>query len=58
MEIVINDTNITRDGRKRTGSERYTLGAQKQEEILKVLAKFGSIEGVKFDHYVIDWDFD
>ena len=23
-----------------------------------VLAKFGSIEGVKFDHYVIDWDFD
>lgn len=158
MENVINDTNITRDGRKRTESERYTLGyslcfnnecadkdmcmhyqarllmpkdrysgqavfptawengkcrcfrekrlvkkawgftklynnvpqrqkaearqcvhalfgggngpyyrahhgeimlsPQKQEEILKVLAKFGSIEGVKFDHYVIDWDFD
>ena len=23
-----------------------------------VLAKFGSIEGIEFDHYVTDWDFD
>ena len=34
------------------------LSPQKQEEILKVLAKFGSIEGIKFDHYVMDWDFE
>ena len=29
-----------------------------QEEILKVVAQFGSIEGIGFDHYVTDWDFD
>jgi hypothetical protein len=34
------------------------LSPQKQEEILKVLAKFGSVEGIQFDHYVTDWDFD
>ena len=34
------------------------LSPKEQEEILGVLAKFGSIEGVKFDHYVTDWDFD
>jgi hypothetical protein len=34
------------------------LSPQKQEDILAVLAKFGSIEGIGFDHYVIDWDFD
>ena len=32
------------------------LSPEKQEEIWKVLAKFCSIEGVKFDHYVIDLD--
>ena len=34
------------------------LSPQKQEEILALLAKFGSIEGIKFDHYVTNWDFD
>lgn len=34
------------------------LSPQKQEEILAVLAQYGSIEDVKFDHYVMDWDFD
>ena len=34
------------------------LSPEKQKEILKVLAKFGSVEGIKFDHYVTDWDFD
>ena len=34
------------------------LSPQKQEEILAVLAKFGSIEGIEFDHYVTDWNFD
>ena len=33
------------------------LSPQKQEEILKVVAMFGSIEGIGFDHYVTDWDF-
>ena len=34
------------------------LSLRKQEEILAVLAKFGSIEGIEFDHYVTDCDFD
>jgi hypothetical protein len=34
------------------------LSPEKQEEILEVLAKYGSVEGVRFDHYVTDWDFD
>ena len=34
------------------------LSPQKQEEILNVLAKFGSIEGIQFDHYVTAWNFD
>ena len=34
------------------------LSPEKQEEILKILARFGSIEGIKFDHYVTDWDFE
>jgi hypothetical protein len=34
------------------------LSPKQQEEILAVLAKFGSIEGIEFDHYVIDWDFE
>ena len=34
------------------------LSPQKQEDILTILAKFGSIDGIKFDHYVMDWDFD
>ena len=34
------------------------LSPQKQEEILKVVAMFGSIEGIEFDHYVTDWDFE
>ena len=34
------------------------LSPQKQEEILAVLARFGSVEGIEFDHYVTDWNFD
>jgi hypothetical protein len=34
------------------------LTPKKQEEILAILAKFGSIEGIRFDHYVTDWDFE
>lgn len=34
------------------------LSPRQQEEILEILAKFGSIEGIKFDHYVMNWDFE
>jgi hypothetical protein len=34
------------------------LSPQKQAEILQVLAKIGIVEGIQFDHYVTDWDFD
>ena len=30
---------------------------EKQEEIMKILAKFGSTDGIRFDHYVEVWDF-
>ena len=33
------------------------LSPKQQEEIMKIIAKFGSTEGIKFDHYVMDWDF-
>ena len=33
------------------------INLEKQEEIMKILAKFGSIEDIKFDHYVEGWDF-
>ena len=31
---------------------------EQQDEIMKIIAKFGSIEGIRFDHYVTDCDFD
>ena len=34
------------------------LSPKEQEEIMEVLKKFGSTEGVKFDHYVTAWDFE
>ena len=27
-------------------------------DIMKILAKFGPTEGLNFDHYVMEWDFD
>ena len=44
-------------GRYRVHHGENMLSPQKQEEILKVVAMFGSIEGIGFDHYVTDWDF-
>lgn len=32
--------------------------SHKQEEILKVVVIYGSIEGIEFDHYVTDCDFE
>ena len=34
------------------------LSPQQQADILEIIAKFCPIEGVKFDHYVMDWNFD
>ena len=34
------------------------ISPKRQEEIMEVLAKYGSTEGIKFDHYVSVWDFD
>jgi hypothetical protein len=31
---------------------------KQQDDIMQILAKFGSTEGIKFDHYETDWDFE
>jgi hypothetical protein len=28
-----------------------------QDAIMKIIGKFGSTEGIRFDHYVMAWDF-
>ena len=33
------------------------ISPEKQQEILKILSRFGSTDGIRFDHYVEDWDF-
>ena len=33
------------------------LSPRKQRDILDIVAQFGSIEGISFDHYVTDFDF-
>ena len=33
------------------------ISPEKQYEIMKILAMFGSTKGIRFDHYVEDWDF-
>ena len=33
------------------------LSPEEQEEIMKIIAKYGSTDGIRFDHYVEDWDF-
>lgn len=34
-----------------------TISPKQQEEIMKIIAQFGSTEGIRFDHYVTDWNF-
>ena len=34
------------------------LSPKQQADILTIIAQFCPIEGIKFDHYVIDWEFD
>ena len=33
------------------------ISPEQQQDIMNVLAKFGSTEGIRFDHYIEDWDF-
>lgn len=33
------------------------LTPEEQEEIMKILAQYGTTEGIRFDHYVEGWDF-
>ena len=34
------------------------LSPKQQADIMKILANFGPTEGLNFDHYVMEWDFD
>jgi hypothetical protein len=34
------------------------ISPKRQAEIMDILKSYGSIEGIKFDHYVTDWDLD
>lgn len=34
------------------------LSPEEQDKIMKIITIFGSTEGIEFDHYVTDWDFD
>ena len=34
------------------------LSPEQQADILAIIAKYCPVDDVKFDHYVIDWDFD
>ena len=34
------------------------LSPKQQADIMAILAKYGSIDGIRFDHYEMGWDFD
>lgn len=34
------------------------LTPKQQEAIMNIIAQFGPTDGIKFDHYKTDWDFD
>lgn len=34
------------------------LSPKQQEDILKIVSQYGPIDGIKFEHYKIDWDFE
>ena len=42
----------------RVNNGENMLWPKQQEEIMKIISEFGSTEGVKFDHYVTDWNFE
>jgi hypothetical protein len=33
------------------------LSPCQQQDIMKILAQYGSTDGIRFDHYINDWDF-
>jgi hypothetical protein len=33
------------------------LSPEQQDAIMKIIANYGSTEGIRFDHYVMAWDF-
>ena len=33
------------------------ISPKQQENIMKIVSQFGSTEGIRFDHYVEEWDF-
>ena len=33
------------------------ISPEEQDKILRIIALFGSTDGIRFDHYVEDWDF-
>lgn len=35
----------------------HTLSPRQQEDVMQILAQFGSTEGLTFDHYEMDYDF-
>ena len=42
----------------RVNNGENILSPKQQDDILNIIGKFGSTEGVKFDHYITDWNFD
>ena len=34
------------------------LSPKQQEDILKIVSQFGPLDGIKFEHYKVDWDFE
>ena len=42
----------------RVNNGENMLWPKQQEDIMKIIAEFGTTEGVKFDYYVTDWNFE
>ena len=34
------------------------LSPKQQEDILKIVSQYGALDGIKFEHYKVDWDFE
>lgn len=42
----------------RVNNGENILSPKQQDDILNIIAEFGSAEDVKFDHYITEWNFD
>ena len=57
-EIPLYKGNPSDYGRdERIYASLVKLSPKQQDDIMKILAHFGSTEGIHFDHYETDWDF-